>query len=92
MTFLDAFHKIFCQKLIGVSFTSCFSHLPLLIKMACNEQYPNNNKGNGDDHNNAETHPNRMVHVVVMCIYNWAKLKAHKGEDDAANQFPFPGH
>lgn len=46
----------------------------------------------GEDHYKTKAHAHGLIHVVVVLINNGRQGKANKGEQDATEQFPFPGN
>ncbi len=68
------------------------STMSFLYEMAQNKQRANQNKRQGDQGYNPETHGNRMIHVVIHGKNQRRKSQTEYGEDDSADQLPFPGN
>ena len=60
--------------------------------MAHHKKNPDNNEWQSDQKQDLKAQPDRVVHFVVVHIYDRAEAKAYQGKDDPSDQFPFPGH
>lgn len=75
----------------GVGLTVvAFLAMSLLPKVACNKEDAYNKYREGNHHDDANTHANRVVYAVVVLVDHGAYRNGSKGKDDAANQLPPP--
>lgn len=69
---------------------SFFEKIPFFKKMTHNKKNAHNNERNSDGQDDTETHPNRVVHFIIMKKNKRAQSKTNNSKDYAANIFPFP--
>ena len=69
----------------------CYKILFLFV-MTHNKEYTHNNERKSNEQDDAEAHPNGMVHFVIMNKDKGAKYESDKYENDTSNKFQFPGY
>ncbi|MCX6320385.1 MAG: hypothetical protein NTX93_01060 [Bacteroidia bacterium] len=55
-----------------------------------NKKNPHNNEWKSNHQDDAETHANRVVHIIIVLKDKRAQPKSYYRKDDTANFFPFP--
>jgi len=84
---------VFSNNVSGILFepSHCRKILFLLV-MTHNKKNTHNDEWDSNHQDDAEAHPNGVVHFIIYHKYQRAQAKTYYRKNDTTNKFPFPGN